>query len=119
MISRRIFLKDGGLALVSLGFAPQFLARAVAEAAPRRKVLVTIFQRGAVDGLNMIVPFGERGYCAPFSGEYLDGSASFSILTASNASRPVRFSTLVAAAAYSASNDACTMSVACPARIPN
>ena len=27
MISRRIFLKDGGLALVSLGFAPQFLAR--------------------------------------------------------------------------------------------
>jgi len=62
MISRRIFLKDGGLALVSLGFAPQFLARAVAEAAPRRKVLVTIFQRGAVDGLNMIVPFGERDY---------------------------------------------------------
>ena len=34
MISRRIFLKDGGLALVSLGFAPPFLARAVAEAAP-------------------------------------------------------------------------------------
>ena len=27
MISRRVFLKDGGLALVSLGFAPQFLAR--------------------------------------------------------------------------------------------
>ncbi len=47
---------------MSLGFAPQFLARAVAEAAPRRKVLVTIFQRGAVDGLNMIVPFGERDY---------------------------------------------------------
>jgi uncharacterized protein (DUF1501 family) len=64
MISRRVFLKDGGLALVSLGFAPQFLARAVAAAAPRRKVLVTIFQRGAVDGLNMIVPFGERDYYA-------------------------------------------------------
>ena len=62
MISRRVFLRDGGLALVSLGFAPQFLARAVAAAAPRRKVLVTIFQRGAVDGLNMIVPFGERDY---------------------------------------------------------
>jgi uncharacterized protein (DUF1501 family) len=62
MISRRIFLKDGGLALVSLGFAPQFLARTVAAAAPARKVLVTIFQRGAVDGLNMIVPFGEPGY---------------------------------------------------------
>jgi uncharacterized protein (DUF1501 family) len=65
MIARRVFLKDGGLALVSLGFAPQFLARAVAAAgAPNRRVLVTIFQRGAVDGLNMIVPFGERDYYA-------------------------------------------------------
>jgi uncharacterized protein (DUF1501 family) len=64
MVSRRIFLKNGGLALVSLGFAPEFLARTVAAAQPRRKVLVTIFQRGAVDGLNMIVPFGERDYYA-------------------------------------------------------
>ena len=63
MISRRIFLKDGGLALVSLGFAPTFLARTVAAAdAVKQKVLITIFQRGAVDGLNMIVPFGERDY---------------------------------------------------------
>ena len=64
MISRRVFLKDGGLALVSLGFAPEFLARTVAAAAPKRKVLITIFQRGAVDGLNMIVPYGERDYYA-------------------------------------------------------
>jgi uncharacterized protein (DUF1501 family) len=65
MVSRRVFLKDGGLALVSLGFAPQFLARTVAAVgAPNRKVLVTIFQRGAVDGLNMIVPFGESDYYA-------------------------------------------------------
>jgi uncharacterized protein (DUF1501 family) len=64
MISRRVFLKDGGLALVSLGFAPEFLARTVAASAPRQNVLVTIFQRGAVDGLNMIVPFGERDYYA-------------------------------------------------------
>jgi uncharacterized protein (DUF1501 family) len=64
MISRRVFLKDGGIALVSLGFAPQFIARTVAASAPRSKVLVTIFQRGAVDGLNMIVPFGERDYYA-------------------------------------------------------
>ena len=35
MISRRIFLKNGGLALVSLGFAPPFLARTVAAAEPR------------------------------------------------------------------------------------
>jgi uncharacterized protein (DUF1501 family) len=64
MISRRVFLKNGGLALVSLGFAPAFLARAAEAAAARRRVLVTIFQRGAVDGLNMIVPFGEREYYA-------------------------------------------------------
>jgi uncharacterized protein (DUF1501 family) len=64
VISRRIFLKNGGLALVSLGFAPAFLARTAAAANARRRVLITIFQRGAVDGLNMIVPFGERDYYA-------------------------------------------------------
>jgi len=65
MISRRVFLKDGGLALVSLGFAPAFLARTVEGiGAARQKVLITIFQRGAVDGLNMVVPFGERDYYA-------------------------------------------------------
>ncbi len=65
MVSRRIFLKNGGLALVSLGFAPQFLARtAAASGGSRQRVLITIFQRGAVDGLNMIVPFGERDYYA-------------------------------------------------------
>ena len=59
---RRVFLKTSGMALVSLGFAPAFLAR-TAEAAPaRRKLLIAIFQRGAVDGLNMIVPHGDREY---------------------------------------------------------
>ena len=62
MISRRIFLKDGALALVSLGFAPTFLARTIAAGTARQKVLIAIFQRGAVDGLNMVVPFGERDY---------------------------------------------------------
>src|SRR5918995_4089721 len=64
MISRRVFLKDGGLALVSLGFAPAFLARTAAASDAKRRVLITIFQRGAVDGLNMIVPFGEQAYYA-------------------------------------------------------
>ncbi|HEY0545142.1 MAG TPA: DUF1501 domain-containing protein, partial [Pyrinomonadaceae bacterium] len=42
-----------------------FLARTVeAAGAVRRKVLITIFQRGAVDGLNMVVPFGETEYYA-------------------------------------------------------
>jgi uncharacterized protein (DUF1501 family) len=62
MISRRVFMKNGGLALVSLGFAPEFLARTAAAAESRQRVLITIFQRGAVDGLNMVVPFGDRDY---------------------------------------------------------
>ena len=62
MISRRIFLKDGALALVSLGFAPTFLARTLEASGAKQKVLITIFQRGAVDGLNMVIPFGERDY---------------------------------------------------------
>src|SRR5690348_2822329 len=65
MISRRVFMKNGGMALVSLGFVPQFISRTIEAASPsRRKVLIAIFQRGAVDGLNMIVPFGEREYYA-------------------------------------------------------
>jgi uncharacterized protein (DUF1501 family) len=61
MVTRRLFLRDGGLAVLSLGFAPAFLAR-TAAAATRRTLLVAIFQRGAVDGLNMVVPFAERDY---------------------------------------------------------
>ena len=60
MQSRRIFLKNGAFALVSLGFAPSFLARtAYAQGrAARARQLITIFQRGAVDGLSVVVPFG-------------------------------------------------------------
>jgi uncharacterized protein (DUF1501 family) len=64
MLSRRVFMKNGGLALLSLGFAPAFLARTVEAAAARRRILITIFQRGAVDGLNMVVPFADRDYYA-------------------------------------------------------
>jgi uncharacterized protein (DUF1501 family) len=60
--SRRIFLRQGGLALLSLGFAPQFVSTLAATSAERRKLLVVVFQRGAVDGLNMVVPFGDADY---------------------------------------------------------
>jgi uncharacterized protein (DUF1501 family) len=64
MTSRRLFVRNGAFTLVSLGFAPSFLARTAfaAGATPRAKRLIAIFQRGAVDGLNMVVPFGEREY---------------------------------------------------------
>jgi uncharacterized protein (DUF1501 family) len=62
MMTRRIFLKNGSLALVSLGFTPAFIARTAEASQGRKKILIAVFQRGAVDGLNMIVPFGERAY---------------------------------------------------------
>src|SRR4029450_584460 len=60
--SRRIFLRQGAMALVTLGFAPSFVSRIAAESAEPRKLLVVVFQRGAVDGLNMVVPYGESEY---------------------------------------------------------
>jgi uncharacterized protein (DUF1501 family) len=62
MTSRRIFLKNGAFALLSFGLAPSFLTRTAAAAAGRPKQLIAIFQRGAVDGLNMIVPYGDKEY---------------------------------------------------------
>ena len=64
MTNRRVFIKSGGVALLSVGFAPSFLARTVAAAGTRKKLLIAIFQRGAVDGLNMVVPHGDAGYYA-------------------------------------------------------
>jgi len=67
-MERRVFVKAGGLALVSLGLDPIFLSRAAYAVerkggpAAGKKVLVCVFQRGAVDGLNMIVPHGDPFY---------------------------------------------------------
>src|ERR1700704_1497734 len=64
MVSRRWFMKNGAFALVSLGFAPTFLTRtAYAQGrSARAKQLIAIFQRGAVDGLSVIAPFGDNEY---------------------------------------------------------
>lgn len=62
MLSRRVFIKSGAAAMITVGFAPSFLARAAAAAGSRKKLLIAIFQRGAVDGLNMVVPHGESEY---------------------------------------------------------
>jgi uncharacterized protein (DUF1501 family) len=67
-MERRVFVKAGSLALVSIGLDPIFLTRAAFAAPPpagpsaRRKSLICIFQRGAVDGLNVIVPHGDPHY---------------------------------------------------------
>jgi uncharacterized protein (DUF1501 family) len=65
MIDRRVFLRNSALAMVGAGTAPQWLQRALYAAgapSPRRKILVAIFQRGAADGLNVVVPHAERAY---------------------------------------------------------
>jgi uncharacterized protein (DUF1501 family) len=64
-ITRRVFLKNGALAVVGTSVVPGFLTRAVyaAEtAAPGAKRLIVLFQRGAADGLNIVVPHGEQAY---------------------------------------------------------
>ena len=66
-VSRRLFLKNGGIALASVGLAPvlgpAFLRRAVYGAEPtaqkRQKTLICVFQRGAADGLSVVVPHGD------------------------------------------------------------
>jgi len=66
-ITRRIFLRNSALAAVGTAALPSFLTRAAyGAAAPgtRPKRLVVIFQRGAADGLNIVVPHGEAAYYA-------------------------------------------------------
>ena len=67
MPTRRIFLRNAGLAMVGVGSSPLWLERALYAAngpAARKKILVAIFQRGAADGLNIVVPHGESRYYA-------------------------------------------------------
>jgi uncharacterized protein (DUF1501 family) len=65
MPTRRLFLKSSALAMFGVGSVPTWLSRAVyAKDAPgeRKKILIAIFQRGAVDGLNVVVPHADQAY---------------------------------------------------------
>lgn len=62
MLTRRIFLRGSAMVMAGAGSVPGWLGRAAASGQGRRKVLVTIFQRGAADGLNVVVPFAEKRY---------------------------------------------------------
>src|SRR5678809_1763245 len=71
-VSRRVFMKSGALALATIGLNPSFLRRTVfaqdllkgaaLNGNARGKVLIVLFQRGAADALNVVVPHGERAY---------------------------------------------------------
>jgi uncharacterized protein (DUF1501 family) len=61
--SRRYFMKQGGVAMVGMSMMPAFLRRAIAATPmPNKKQFVVLFQRGAADGLNIVVPFAEPNY---------------------------------------------------------
>lgn len=67
-MDRRVFVKSGGLALVTMGLSPTFLRRTAfgmdLASAPKGKTLICLFQRGAADALNVVVPHGEKAYYA-------------------------------------------------------
>jgi uncharacterized protein (DUF1501 family) len=66
-ITRRVFVRNSALAVVGTTAIPSFLTRAAlgaSEPGTRPKRLVIIFQRGAADGLNIVIPHGERAYYA-------------------------------------------------------
>src|SRR5688500_11209989 len=67
-MQRRAFVKSGALALVTMGLSPRFLRRtALGMALPgaaKGKTLICLFQRGAADALNVLVPHGDASYYA-------------------------------------------------------
>jgi uncharacterized protein (DUF1501 family) len=68
LVDRRVFVKSGALALVTMGLSPRFLRRTAfgmeLPRARRGKTLICLFQRGAADALNLVVPHGEAAYYA-------------------------------------------------------
>src|SRR5688500_10211960 len=67
-MERRAFVKSGAIALVTMGLSPSFLRRTTFGMELTRtangKILICLFQRGAADALNIVVPHGERAYYA-------------------------------------------------------
>jgi uncharacterized protein (DUF1501 family) len=70
-MNRRAFMKSGAMALVTIGLSPSFLRRTAfgaqliggaAARGGRGKTLICLFQRGAADALNVLVPHGEQAY---------------------------------------------------------
>lgn len=71
-MNRRVFMKSGAMALATMGLNPSFLRRTVfaqdllkgaaLNGNARGRVLIVLFQRGAADALNVVVPFGEANY---------------------------------------------------------
>jgi uncharacterized protein (DUF1501 family) len=62
MLTRRCFIRSSVVAIAGVGMAPSWLLRAAAQDAKKKKILIAVFQRGAADGLNIVVPHFEKAY---------------------------------------------------------
>src|ERR1041384_7077676 len=68
-VTRRFFIKSSGVALATFAAAPSFLKRAVmaqtiGAAGKDKPIIIAIFQRGAMDGISAVIPFGDKNYCS-------------------------------------------------------
>ncbi|MEK6301760.1 MAG: DUF1501 domain-containing protein [Acidobacteriota bacterium] len=66
-VTRRFFLKSSGVAMASLAAAPSFLkrtalAQTIGGTGKDHPVIIAIFQRGAMDGISAVIPFGDKNY---------------------------------------------------------
>src|SRR6266850_2894799 len=66
-VTRRLFLKSSGVALATFAAAPSFLKRTVlahtaGAAGKDHPIIIAIFQRGAMDGISAVIPFGDKSY---------------------------------------------------------
>jgi uncharacterized protein (DUF1501 family) len=85
------------MSVVGMAAVPGFLARAAmaADAAQPHRRLVVIFQRGAADGLNIVVPHGEAEYYAMRptiaipQGDVIDLDGFFGLHPAMSALKPL------------------------------
>jgi uncharacterized protein (DUF1501 family) len=90
-------MKGGAMTMVGMAAVPGFLTRAAmaSEAGQTHKRLVVIFQRGAADGLNIVVPHGEAAYytlrptIAIPRGEVIDLDGFFGLHPAMSALQPL------------------------------
>ncbi len=67
MNSRRAFLRSSALSIVALGgcaFASPLIRELIKSVPNSRKVLVCVFQRGAMDGLMAVQPFTDKYFAA-------------------------------------------------------
>src|SRR5262245_11514354 len=62
MLTRRYFVRASAIAVAGMGAAPSWLIRGATHGETKGKILIAIFQRGAADGLNIVVPHFEKRY---------------------------------------------------------